>query len=254
MERMGTAIQRRQARLATPELRKKQRLTRWEHFVAYAPVYFVFGGALLLGVAFSMTLNNEPWPMFTTAWTFGGVSTILGIIWVCLGDSQDSMNKDILSIGERKEQVRADRLRRTRPHRDNELTRLKDVEYARYSLMVTSKGNHLKLLAISHQKKRRFGMKWDATSTKELFSSRSGKWGNDATELATINIREDNVFQKINDAQEKVEALENEAYAQSLEHYRHQCLALALQPPPSSAATQAHIEMAGDEVERLLET
>jgi hypothetical protein len=253
---MSASLVRKGRRLIeTPELRRRRRLTVWEHLVVYAPEW-LFGSAWLGLAAGTLAIIYGPTLMDVAASVELVASIAIGVWAVVWFVQQVERGSSVMNTAERRFQVRADRNRRARAHRDAELGRIGGFDYDRYSVWVEREGDTLRLVALRHETTRFRPptlLPWKASKTKKLFNSRTGSFDEDKTGLATIKIGEDDPIAKLQEAQEITEALEREAYAHALKNHQADCMAVALQPPPLSRGTQDRLEEARAHIDRLLQ-
>lgn len=253
---MSKSMVRRQRRLlATPELKRRRRLTLREHLAVYAPIWMCVIGVLLFCVGVAGVVLFEgvgPDLAFTVPMMTGTGLVVAGFTWCCRMWWVEPSK--VVSLHKRRFQVIADRNRRYRAHSDDEAGRLEDVLYTRYSVWVEPGKGEVHLVALAHD--RRWPgllLRWQATRTKKMWNARNALWSEEEARLATVQLGQDDALEVLGAAQLTVEQLEAEAYAHALKEYQVECMATALQPPPLSAGTRGALDSAHDDMERLLE-
>lgn len=256
---MTTALIRRPARprpLLTKELRKRGRLTAWMRYKVYAPLVNLLASLLVLPVLIVASVRTgqsfDAW--FGIAVAVDACVLCWSLIWLIAAEGDDDWKTD--SFATRRLQVRLDELRKSRAHRDDELSRLRDLDrsYSRYSVLIERKGSDLVMTAVRHERRVTAWplISWRAEKTKRLYNIERGSWTDGAAggwriQQPTV----DKVTDALTDAQVTVEEMENESYAEALKVHRLDALVLAMQPPPASAHSRARVAVEEDVLDAL---
>jgi hypothetical protein len=256
---MSTNLVRRNKRttMMTKELKKRTKFSLVEKYKALAPIFNTFLGFFILsGIIFALCYTSSI--ITILLYSLGIVASILFtganvVLWVDISDSSTN------SFTERFNQLSLDDLRRNRAHKDDELGRLPELDnlYSRYCILVSRQKNEIVISAVEHtHKKYRFWsgfFAWKATVTKKLWDAEKGRWGEkDTMNWKISSPTVDKVREALTTAQVIVEELENKSYAEALERYRLDVLAIAMQPPPASSASVAAVSIQEDTLEELL--
>lgn len=257
---MGKSLARRANRpapLLTKELRKRSKFSNWQMYKIHAPIANLVAAVLAApGLITWEVLTTSEFSdiAFIPILIGDGLIITWNAIWFGMGAEK---NTSVLSSQARADQIQWDELRAARTHRDDEMSRLKDLDhqYPRYSLQVSRNGTDIVLKALQHTYKGWWWpfISWHAATTKKLYDSMTGTWrGANIASWTVTNPSVEAVMDKIGDGQLAVEQLENQAYAQALEAHRLDVLAIAVQPPPASSNGLASAMMHEDELQNIL--
>ena len=184
---MGTTLARRNQRprsLLTKELKRRASFTKWEMVKIYMPISQVITGLLLLGFAVTSDVTQFAGPFSTAlvetlAYTTSLILLIWGVMWFFWAISRD---KGVMSLSDRRDQFELDAIRKNRPHRDDELARLKELDskYSRYSILVKRDKKAIKLIAVEH-KPANYRMptpflRYKSVTSKKLYNVDNESW------------------------------------------------------------------------------
>jgi len=228
----------------------------------YMPISQVITGLLLLGFAVTSDVTQFAGPFSTAlvetlAYTTSLILLIWGVMWFFWAISRD---KGVMSLSDRRDQFELDAIRKNRPHRDDELARLKELDskYSRYSILVKRDKKAIKLIAVEH-KPASYRMptpflRYKSVTSKKLYNVDNESWdGKSAVKWKIDNPTVDKVMDAMADAQVAVEEMENNSYRNALEEHKVDVLAITMQPPPASASSRAHVAVNDDPLQGLID-